>query len=164
MKRESSATLQFYYLQKLFHHFQLERFAPLKLSSPKKKFLLFSKMFCYHWHLFHLNCYDNLSLSFAAVKSNNFVEMRIIFFLLSSVLSFKNLLRSLVLFMISFERVLFINGIWFPLAHFCFRGACWYNVDWHILKNSSKLLLSNSSNEFDISDSKSSLNLSFQYL
>ena len=64
-------------------------------------------------------------------------------FLLSSVLSFKNFLGSLVLFMISFERVLLVNDTWFPLAYFYFRSACWSNVDRHILKNPLKLLISN---------------------
>ena len=36
------------YLQKLFHHFQLTRFALLKLSCPIEKVSLFSKKFCYH--------------------------------------------------------------------------------------------------------------------
>ena len=128
MKRKSSAILQFSYLQKLFHHFQLTKFIPLKLSCSKEKVSLFSKNFCYHWHLFHLNCYTNLFLSFLAMKHNNSVVMRIVLFLLSSVLPFKNLLQSLVLFMISFERVLFINGKWFPLAYFYFRGSCQYGA------------------------------------
>ena len=64
LKRKSSAILQFCYLQKLFHHFQLTRLALFKLSCPKEKVSLFSKKICYHWHLFHLNCYNNFSLSF----------------------------------------------------------------------------------------------------
>ena len=45
LKRKSSVILQFCNLQKLFHHFQLARFAPLKLSCPKEKISLFSKKF-----------------------------------------------------------------------------------------------------------------------
>ena len=128
LKRKSSAILQFCYLQKLFHHFQ--RFAPLKLSFPKDKVSLFSRKFFYHWHLFHLNCYNNSD---------------VYCFLLSSFLSFKNLFRSLFFLWFFFEGVLFINGshillplmYLYPLAYFFFRGTCWSNVDRHILKNSS---------------------------
>ena len=47
LKRKISTILQFCYLQKLFYHFQLRRFAPLKLSCPKEKVPLFFKTFCY---------------------------------------------------------------------------------------------------------------------
>ena len=58
MKRKSPAILQLRYLQTLFHHFQLARFAPLKLSCLKEKVSLFSKKFCCHWHLFRLDFFN----------------------------------------------------------------------------------------------------------
>ena len=48
LKRKSSAILQFCCLQKLLHHFQLIRFALLKLSCPIERVSLFSKKFSYH--------------------------------------------------------------------------------------------------------------------
>ena len=60
-------------------HFQLTSFALLKLSCTKEKVSLFSEKFSYHWHLFHLNCYNNFSSYFSAVKRNNFVVMCIAF-------------------------------------------------------------------------------------
>ena len=45
-------------------------------------------------------------------------------FFFCSVLSFKNCFRSLERFMISFDRFLFINGIWLSCTYFCFRCTC----------------------------------------
>ena len=47
-------------------------------------------------------------------------------FLFSPVLSFENSLRSLVLFIISFERVLFINGICPAYTEFLTTYCVWY--------------------------------------
>ena len=90
---------QFCSLQKLFH-FQLTRFPLLKLSFPKEKGSLFSKRLLAS---FSFKLLQRFSLSFLAVKRNNFVVMP----LLLSVLSLKNLLRSLVLLVIPFESLVY---------------------------------------------------------
>ena len=64
---------------KIFHHFQLTRFLLWNYLVRKKRFHCFPKSFCYHWHHFYLNWYNKLSLSFLAVKRNNFVVMYIVF-------------------------------------------------------------------------------------
>ena len=48
---------------------------------------------------------------------------------------------NLVLFIISFEIVLFINGKWLSCVHFRFQGAFYSNVSTQILKNSFNLML-----------------------
>ena len=129
MKRKISAVLQFCYLQKLFHHFQLVCSFETILSE-RKGFTVFQNI------LLSLTSFSFklLQWSLFAFFSSETWLFRCDAYLFAFTSSLKNLLRSLVLFVISFEGALFISDIWFTLAYFCFQGAPWSNVDWHILK------------------------------
>ena len=125
-KRCSKLKLCLHYL-KQFHFLLLMLFFLRQYFVWKKRF----------------NCFpERLVIRKVFTKVNIVLRLCFVYLLLfSSVLYFKNWFRSLVLFIISFEIVLFINGKWLSCVHFRFQGAFYSNVSTQILKNSFNLML-----------------------
>ena len=68
----------------------------------------------YQYHFFHKDYYSTVFLFYLQLMYQ---------FLFISVQFFKNWLRSLILFIVCFNTVLFIDGKWLPHVHVCLQGV-----------------------------------------